>query len=396
MDKEEAMKILKDFHDKSALFSVRTALDTIIPELRESEDERIRKSIIEHFTKLQEQTKEQGYNCDFSNTIAWLEKQGEQKHTPKHKVGDTIYYNSFGEVKSMIVTNVVTDSTDNPMYEDENGSAVFEEDLIEQKSADKVEPKFHEGDIIQFNGFGHNRYTIKNVCGLSHYINTIGEKMDMSYTDANFELIEDSDKIKLCHAWSEEDERIYVSILNDLRQNVIPDEEDIGWLKSLKGRVQPKHEWSEEDNNNMQFIDAVLFYDKDLPEDTCMRLRNWLKSLKPNKDMVEALRTEYEKGRADTIAEMKSSWSEEDEKILNNLIDYIKVDDALQYSEKQVVDWLKSLKDRVQPQPKHEWSIEDEKVIAIINNTLTESNTPPDDYDKVYDWLESLRKRIGG
>ena len=41
MEKKEAMKILKDFHDKSALFSVRTALDTIIPELAESEDKRI-------------------------------------------------------------------------------------------------------------------------------------------------------------------------------------------------------------------------------------------------------------------------------------------------------------------------------------------------------------------
>ena len=39
MEKKEAMKILKDFHDKSALFSVRTALDTVIPELNESEDE---------------------------------------------------------------------------------------------------------------------------------------------------------------------------------------------------------------------------------------------------------------------------------------------------------------------------------------------------------------------
>lgn len=41
MERKEAMKILKEFHDNSALFSVRTALDTIIPELKESEDERI-------------------------------------------------------------------------------------------------------------------------------------------------------------------------------------------------------------------------------------------------------------------------------------------------------------------------------------------------------------------
>lgn len=46
MEKEEAIKILKNFHDKSALFSVRTALETLYPELAESEDEVIRKEII--------------------------------------------------------------------------------------------------------------------------------------------------------------------------------------------------------------------------------------------------------------------------------------------------------------------------------------------------------------
>jgi Txe/YoeB family toxin of Txe-Axe toxin-antitoxin module len=34
----------------------------------------------------------------------------------------------------MIVANVTTGGTDNPMYEDENGNAVFEKDLVEQKT----------------------------------------------------------------------------------------------------------------------------------------------------------------------------------------------------------------------------------------------------------------------
>ena len=77
MEKKEAMKILKDFHDKSALFSVRTALDTIIPELKESEDERIRK-----FLKLiigewsYDDLSAKGFKKE--NIIAWLEKQGEK------------------------------------------------------------------------------------------------------------------------------------------------------------------------------------------------------------------------------------------------------------------------------------------------------------------------------
>ena len=82
MEKKEAMKILKDFHDKSALFSVRTAMDTIIPELKEtkeSEDERIRKEIIYFLSR---NTFQLGEDIDkYKSWLAWLEKQGEQKPT---------------------------------------------------------------------------------------------------------------------------------------------------------------------------------------------------------------------------------------------------------------------------------------------------------------------------
>lgn len=75
MTKETAMKILKELHDKS-LYSERTALETIVPELKESEDERIRKDLLA-FIKAP-------YVYDFivhdrvDPWISWLEKQGEQ------------------------------------------------------------------------------------------------------------------------------------------------------------------------------------------------------------------------------------------------------------------------------------------------------------------------------
>ena len=76
MDKEEAMKILKDFHDKSALFSVRTALETLHPELVESEDEKTRKRIIALVNA-------HGQGMYKDDMLAWLEKQGEQKPVDK-------------------------------------------------------------------------------------------------------------------------------------------------------------------------------------------------------------------------------------------------------------------------------------------------------------------------
>ena len=78
MTREEAIKILRDTHDK-ALFSVRNALETLIPELIESEDERmidaIKRAVIVA-------SNEGGYLINAitrEDALAWLEKQKEQK-----------------------------------------------------------------------------------------------------------------------------------------------------------------------------------------------------------------------------------------------------------------------------------------------------------------------------
>ena len=73
MEKETAMKILKKLHGKS-LFAERTALETLIPELKESEDEKIRKEILE-FVEIMANSKSS------KKWIAWLEEQAEQKST---------------------------------------------------------------------------------------------------------------------------------------------------------------------------------------------------------------------------------------------------------------------------------------------------------------------------
>ena len=50
-------------------------------------------------------------------------------------------------------------------------------------------------------------------------------------------------------------------------------------------------------------------------------------------------------------------------------------------------DWLKSLKERVQPQPKQEWSEEDDKMFYFCCNYLNAQQCV---------WLESLKERMGG
>lgn len=73
MTREEAIKIIKS----ATVYTPKEmqALETLIPELRESKDEKIRKEIIEYFKQFEG---EELRGVDISGWIAWLEKQKEK------------------------------------------------------------------------------------------------------------------------------------------------------------------------------------------------------------------------------------------------------------------------------------------------------------------------------
>ena len=79
-------------------------------------------------------------------------------------------------------------------------------------------------------------------------------------------------------AWSEEDDKALGSILNDLKQGVIPDNDDIDWLKSLKDRVKPQWKPSEE---HIRYLQAVVNDVHNIgSESCCIALRDLLEQLK--------------------------------------------------------------------------------------------------------------------
>lgn len=97
MEKETAMKILKELHDKS-LFAERTALETIIPELKKSEDEKIREELLEFLENVFYLGKNAHFDrwekSDCSKWITWLKKQGEPQD--KGEISDG--YHTFNEL----------------------------------------------------------------------------------------------------------------------------------------------------------------------------------------------------------------------------------------------------------------------------------------------------------
>ena len=103
--------------------------------------------------------------------------------------------------------------------------------------------------------------------------------------------------------------------------------------------------------------------------------------------------------------EQKSAWSEEDKENISMLIDLVESKEESMEVKIELSAWLKSLKDRIQPQSKQEWSEEDEKILnSIIEDVMPCGECPdyPTDEEREYfyegnrkvDWLKSLKNRI--
>ena len=84
------------------------------------------------------------------------------------------------------------------------------------------------------------------------YLDALKEALSIINTLEVKEVEEDTDKYL-----SEEDEKLCASILNDLRQGVIPDEEDIDWLKALKDRVKSQNRWKPSDEQ-METLELII------------------------------------------------------------------------------------------------------------------------------------------
>jgi hypothetical protein len=211
-------------------------ITSIFPELKESEDEKIRKRIIHAL---------HGDVLDMEETnkaIAWLEKQGEQKPQGKTAL-----------------------------------EAINEEKVDNQfcvKSTDNVEPKFK----VKYAGSEYNVLKVKDVSGVTFY-GIEDEPNHIDYVKAeNCERVDGyniKEKGSLYPtkpavfsehkpAWSEEDERQWNNIWDVLDGHFELSEEGYknaaNWFKAIKGRVQsqPKQEWSEEDKETLGWLCTFL------------------------------------------------------------------------------------------------------------------------------------------
>jgi len=207
-------------------------LQDLFPELKESEDERIRKSII-HLVNISHEHGGYALSKDEAEEmLAWLEKQGEK---PK-----------------------------------------------------KVSIWKHWKDGIAGNGEGKQIYLIKagNTYNLSSCLCFECDYIELSELD-NLLVEKQAPKSK----WTDEDDynvqcciaKAESDIANgNLGRNKIL----IDWLNKLNDRFHQgindvkKSKWTEEDEENLKSIDILLFEYKNMPKEKYWKMIDWIKTIK--------------------------------------------------------------------------------------------------------------------
>ena len=263
MTREEAIKKIKKAMP-TMWKDTKEAIQTLIPELAESEDERIRMALVEYFAPPVPFTAVRG--MPIQKIRDWLEKQKHLYETTK----DRFYREGFEEGQ---------------LYEKqkEQKPSIFPPGLGEVRwnpisSAEWSYP------------YGRNE-TADRLVSLAECLEMDGDYLFNGYsgTECGKFLRELARKQLECkpEEWGEEDKKLIDDVINSLccYQNTLSDYqkeivgEEIRKLKLLKPQL--KQEWSEEDDMFMDELESYILYDKEFNnEQKSWRIKR-LKSLRP-------------------------------------------------------------------------------------------------------------------
>ena len=269
-------------------------IDDLIPELAESEDEKVGKELIKHLKELSDWKEDEVIPVKnpsyYRQWASWLEKQEEHANfRNKIQVGDKVTRNEDGVLVNLSqlkriakpaeeynITGIGSKHAEGKLAEKIKELNDTLEKQSKQKSADKVEPKFKVGQTIKKEDFNSGFTIVKLEDGF--YYNDMGDHFPFTDQD-NWELVEQKP------AWSEEDEEIW----NKAKQ-IFPESLNMqsgyvtGCIDTFK-HFSLKKEWSEDD---MKVIKEIIFLLKHHNSNETLTtvhsiedMINWLKSLRP-------------------------------------------------------------------------------------------------------------------
>ena len=232
----------------------------VFSELKESEDERIRKGLIEACKK---SIIVGGFHKD--KVIAWLEKQGNLVKYYEDKL-DRCACNNFnkgykkalekqGENEDKDIETKLNHAHFEGEIEGRDKVLANPEKYGLQKPSEKVESKFKIGDTIT--DPTDSRFTFHiNAIKDGKYMESDIDWVLINKADSDYELVEQKP------AWTKWDEERYLSCLKKLSTGNIEQPETVNtvWFKSLKDRVfpQPQQKWSEKDKGNLLDVKCIV------------------------------------------------------------------------------------------------------------------------------------------
>ena len=262
-------------------------IDVIVPELKESEGELawLKRFIQEEIDCLSFDIRDSEDRVKLKNlqrSIAWLEKQSEQKST--NEIAKEVCKNKTSAVAFLKSAGIMNEkgelaeqyrqgeqkSIDDLTQQEAMDIAVAKCFVQgEQQPTDKVEPKFKVGDIIK-NKKNGDTVKVEQILSDSYCYSgwdgaaTIHSDFLISDQD-NWELVEQKT------AWSEEDENHVKSILSTIEccKAQFPNAQavveaynaDIEWLKSLKEcvQLQPPNQWKPSEEQVGTLKEAIIY-----------------------------------------------------------------------------------------------------------------------------------------
>lgn len=353
---KKVLSFLKDLKPHMSDYCIEK-LDGFFPELQESDDERIRTFLHHTFTAqyLCKDKLGKWHGEPVVNILAWLEKQREQN--PEEWC---FPYNVNETVDKLMAIAECLEMDEDFLYNGYTGTECvkFLRDLarkqVECKPADKVEPKFKIGD-----------WCIDNEDGT---IFQIVKVLDNTYT---YKTNED-----------EEYSCTHYSLENDAKLWTIQDVNDgdvLAYFNGITEIIMIFKSWFVE--KRTAYTHFHICDNISRVNDFCICGSGVHPATKEQRDQLEKAMVDagykwnkeehkLEKNMNNTFLPQTSTWSEEDELMIQDAIYWInefqksnkcKDENDMQNSV-TCENWLKSIKDRVQPQPKQEWSKEDERI----------------------------------
>ena len=327
-----ALERCREFYAKLGNKQLKEEVEDIFPELAESEDEGIRKSIIAIINNYVDNS-----NTFKTKMLAWLEKKGGQ--------------------------------TDNLTQQEAMDIAVAK-CFNEQKTADKIEPKFKVGDWvvvdgvtqqvtrIQPNGFDTDRAWNGKLTFKDVHLWTIQDAKDGDVLAAKTTIGYPNPFIAIykehglnffnSHCFVSWDGEFHEGTTGHSISDIHPaTKEQCDFL--FQKMKEAGYEWDDEKKELKKIeqkpadnIESSTFKDKLL--ELFQRFRWYCKDKTPtNGEILEYVDAHIQ----ELIGTMQNTWSEEDERNLNDAILFIETG-TYSLDKDNLINWLKSLKERVE------------------------------------------------